>query len=403
MIFMELKKFMWMLKKDALVLWRSKPRLISLLLFPIIMITLFGYGMGGSLENIPVAVVDQSSGDITDMTLTSIKGMSIFDVKNITTDVNVAKDMVKNGEVKAAIILPPNYDDINDSQSKTVVVYLDSSDQMASQVIIPASQGLFNQIGGEIGAQKLASLQVSGASSDNSATTDANSGENTISSGNSGATGIINSINLQINKVYGNVAYIDFLVPAVLAMTVMFSCMMGMGESVAGERERGELARLFMTPTTVATVIGGKIFSKLTIETGRAMILLVAAVILFGVTIKGSVILVILLLILSALCFVGFGIMISARAASQEDYTQMVMPFTMPMMFVSGVFYPVETMPWIFQKIAYLVPLTYINDAMRGVMLKGAGIGDIWLDIIVLLGFTVLFFGLGVTRFNRDI
>lgn len=400
---MELKKFMWMLKKDALVLWRSKPRLISLLLFPIIMITLFGYGMGGSLENIPVAVVDQSSGDITDMTLTSIKGMSIFDVKNITTDVNVAKDMVKNGEVKAAIILPPNYDDINDSQSKTVVVYLDSSDQMASQVIIPASQGLFNQIGGEIGAQKLASLQVSGASSDNSATTGANSGENAISSGNSGATGIINSINLQINKVYGNVAYIDFLVPAVLAMTVMFSCMMGMGESVAGERERGELARLFMTPTTVATVIGGKIFSKLTIETGRAMILLVAAVILFGVTIKGSVILVILLLILSALCFVGFGIMISARAASQEDYTQMVMPFTMPMMFVSGVFYPVETMPWIFQKIAYLVPLTYINDAMRGVMLKGAGIGDIWLDIIVLLGFTVLFFGLGVTRFNRDI
>jgi len=158
-----------------------------------------------------------------------------------------------------------------------------------------------------------------------------------------------------------------------------------------------------MTPTSVATVVGGKIISKLTIETARAILLIVAAIVLFGITINGSLTLTILLLVLSALCFVGFGIMVSARVSTQEDYTQMVMPFTMPMMFVSGVFYPIETMPWIFQKIAYIFPLTYANDALRGVMLKGAGIGDIWIDIAVLAGFTLLFFALGVTRFNRDI
>ncbi|MCL2157401.1 MAG: ABC transporter permease, partial [Methanobrevibacter sp.] len=109
------------------------------------------------------------------------------------------------------------------------------------------------------------------------------------------------------------------------------------------------------------------------------------------------------LLFLGALCFVGFGMMISATAATQEDYTQMVMPFTMPMMFVSGVFYPIETMPWIFQKIAYLCPLTYLNDAMRGVMLKGFGIGDIWIDIVVLSAFLIVFFAAGVVRFDRDV
>ncbi|HNS25916.1 MAG TPA: ABC transporter permease, partial [Methanobacteriaceae archaeon] len=102
-------------------------------------------------------------------------------------------------------------------------------------------------------------------------------------------------------------------------------------------------------------------------------------------------------------CFVGFGIMISARVGTQEDYIQMVMPFSMPMMFISGVFYPLETMPWIFQKIAYLAPLTYANIALREVMLQGAGIGDIWVEVAVLLGFTLLFFAMGVTRFNRDI
>ena len=213
----------------------------------------------------------------------------------------------------------------------------------------------------------------------------------------------MNSINFQVNKIYGDIKYIDFLVPAILAMTVMMGAMMSMGESLAGERERGELARLFMTPTSVATVVGGKIISRLVIQTSTALVLIGAAIVLFNITIAGSMLLTILLLILTALCFVGFGIMVSARVSTQEDYVQMVMPFSMPMMFISGVFYPLETMPWIFQKIAYLAPLTYANNALRAVMLQGAGIGDIWVEVAVLMGFTLLFFAMGVTRFNRDI
>ncbi|BBL62097.1 ABC transporter permease [Methanobrevibacter arboriphilus] len=417
---MEGKKFMWMLKKDLLSLWRHKPRLVSMFLFPIIMIVLFGYGMGGTIENVPIAIVDQSHGEMADQTLMAVKNMSLFEVKNITSNVNLAKEMVNNGEVKAAIILPPNYDDIRTDQSKMVVLYLDSSDQIASQAIVPATQGLFSQLSAQIGAEKLASLEVQNtamnpqSSSSNGSgvanTTDNSTADNSAadssgadSSISSNVNGIVNSINLQINRIYGDIAYIDFLVPAVLAMTVMMSCMMGMGQSIAGERETGELARLFMTPTSITTVVGGKIFSKLIIEIAKALILLAAAILLFGITINGNIFLAIGVLILGALTFVGFGIMISATTQTQEDYTQIVMPFTMPMMFVSGVFYPIETMPWIFQKIAYLFPLTYLNDAMRGVMIKGAGIGDIWIDLLVLLGFLVFFFVAGVIRFDRDV
>ncbi|MFY9638723.1 MAG: ABC transporter permease [Methanobacterium sp.] len=390
----ETKKIMWMVKKDLMVLWRHKPRLFSLFLFPIIMITLFGYGMGGTINNIPVVVVDQSQGAITDATLSAIKGNTLYDVKEITSDPNAALAMVQNGQAKAAIILPTNYDNLNDTSQKSIVVDVDSSDQIAANALIPATQGLFNQINQQIAAQKLQTTstpaiavttnQVSGSS------------ENTFQS-------IVNTINVQIDKLYGNITYLDFLVPAIIGMTVLFGCVFGMGEIVAGERERGELARLFMTPTSVATVIGGKIISKLVQETGRGIILIAAAILLFGIIINGSMMLTILLIILGALCFIGFGIMVSARVSSQEDFMQSVMPITMPMMFVSGVFFPIETMPWIFQKIAYILPLTYVNDALRAVMLKGAGVGDIWIDIVVLLGFTAVFFALGVTQFNRDI
>ncbi|WJI09460.1 ABC transporter permease [Methanobacterium sp. CWC-01] len=395
----ETKKIMWMLKKDLIVLWRHKPRLLSIFIFPILMIALFGYGMGGSIENIPVVVVKQTDGPVTDATLNAIKGMSLYDVKDIINDPQMGREMVESGQVKAAIIMPPDYENLNSTNAKSVVVYVDSSDQMATQALIPVTQALFSQISSQIGMQKLEAMGVQSTSvqvqSQGVQTSSPLAGIN--------LQNIMNSINFQINKIYGDIKYIDFLVPAVLAMTIMMGAMMGMGESLAGERERGELARLFMTPTSVATVVGGKIISRLTIQIATAMVLIVAAIVLFGVTINGSMVLTILLMVLTALCFVGFGIMISARVGTQEDYIQMVMPFTMPMMFISGVFYPLETMPWIFQKIAYLVPLTYANNALRGVMLKGAGIGDIWTSIAVLLGFTLLFFALGVTRFNRDI
>lgn len=183
----------------------------------------------------------------------------------------------------------------------------------------------------------------------------------------------------------------------------MMSCMMGMGASIAGERETGELARLFMTPTSISTVVGGKIASKLIVELVRALILIFMAIVLFNVSIKGGILQTFIVLFFGALCFVGFGIMLSARTNTQEDYTQIGLPFSMPMMFVSGVFYPIETMPWILQKIAYIFPLTYLNDAMRGVMIKGQSLGDVWLDLAILLGFTALFFIIGVKRFNRDI
>lgn len=390
----ETKKIMWMIKKDLLVLWRHKPRLISLFLFPIIMITLFGYGMGGTITNIPVVVVTQSNGPVTDATLTAIKGMDLYDVKDIITDSNKGLEMVSTGQVKAAIILPTNYDNLNDTSPKSIVVDVDSSDQIASNALVPATQGLFNQLNTQLAAQKLQSSSI-GVS-----TTPVNG---SAAQTTTPVQSILNTINLQINKLYGNISYLDFLVPAVIGMTVLFGCVFGMGEVIAGERERGELSRLFMTPTSVATVVGGKIVSKLVQETARGIILILAAIALFGIIINGSMLLTVFLIILGALCFIGFGIMVSARVSSQEDFMQSVMPITMPMMFVSGVFFPIETMPWIFQKIAYILPLTYVNDALRAVMLKGAGIGDVWLDIVVLVGFTLLFFMLGVSQFNRDI
>lgn len=384
----EVRKLNWMIKKDLLFLWRHKPQLVAILCFPIMMILLFGYGMGGTLDDIPIVIASQDHGEITDYTLDKIKTDSMYDVKKVVDEPKEAKEMVNNGDVKAAIILPDNFED-SANKSSTVVFYVDSSDQMTTQVLVPSTQALFSEMSANISSGEYKNVKVEDADKNDN-------DENNVMN-------MASAITLQIKKIYGDIKYIDFLVPAILGMTVMMSCMMSMGQSVAGERETGELARLFMTPTNVSTVVAGKIIARLVIETGRAIVLLLAAMILFDIMVKGSLALTFALLVLTGLCFIGCAIMISARVATHEDYIQMVLPITIPMMFISGVFYPIETMPWIFQKLAYICPLTYANNALRGVMLQGRGLGDIWLEILVLIGFTLIFYTIGVLKFDRDV
>lgn len=375
---MESKKFKWMIKKDLLTLWRHKIQFASLILFPILMIALCGWGMGGTVENTPVIIVKQSSGDLTDQIINALKSDNTYDIKNIVSDADDAKNDVDNGKYKAAIILPS---DLEDSISPTAVLYVDSSDQLTTQTLVPTTEKIFSSISESIEMQEI----------------------NASSTSTSLATSTVRNVKLQVNKIYGDIDYIDFLLPGVLAMTMFMSSMLTMGNSIAGERERGELARLFMTPTSIPTVLSGKITSQVVKEMIRAIILIIAALLLFNVMIKGNFILLLLVMLISVFCFVGFGMMFSATAKTQEDYIQIVMPIAMPMMFICGVFFPTETMPWILQKIAYILPLTYANDAFRGVMLQGAGIGSIAIDLLILIGFAILFFAVGVLRFNRDV
>lgn len=373
----EINKIKWMIKKDLLTLWRHKVQFASLILFPILMIALCGWGMGGTVENTPVVVVKQSSGDVTDQVINALKADDTFDIKDIITNSDDAKEKVDNGEVKAAIILSSDFESSN---SKNAVLYIDSSDQLTTQTLVPKTEQIFASLSEKVGTQQV----------------NANTTTNPI-------TQTAQTIKLQVNKIYGDLDYIDFLLPGVLAMTMFMSSMMTMGNSIAGERERGELSRLFMTPTNVSSVLTGKIISQVVRELIRALVLIIAAMLLFNVMIKGNLLLLVLVILIAVLCFVGFGMMFSATAKTQEDYIQIVMPVAMPMMFICGVFFPTETMPWILQKIALFLPLTYANDAFRAVMLKGAGLGSIAFDLIVLLAFALLFFIVGIVRFNRDV
>ena len=196
---------------------------------------------------------------------------------------------------------------------------------------------------------------------------------------------------------------IDFLLPAILAMIIFQGATMGLGRAIAGERKDGSLTRVFLTPTSNVSIILGTQMFYLFLEIVRSTFIIFVAVILFGVSITGNVLdIIVLIAIYSAGC-TGIGMVLSVITKNQEQYMAVGMLVSMPMMFLSGVFFPVQTMPPILQGVAGYLPVTYAADALRGVMVKGFTLSQLAPDIIALLLFGAFTLTLSLMLFKREL
>ena len=133
----------------------------------------------------------------------------------------------------------------------------------------------------------------------------------------------------------------------------------------------------------------------------QGFIIMLLAMGLFGVTIQGNILLVIGLLLLGVFSFVGLGIALTSLAKDQETATMIMMTIMFPMMFLSGIFFPVKMMPGFMQTISSFLPLTYASDAMRKVMVLGAGVPQITTDLLVLIIFGIVMLAVAVPLFKR--
>ncbi|PIN83395.1 ABC transporter permease, partial [Candidatus Micrarchaeota archaeon CG11_big_fil_rev_8_21_14_0_20_47_5] len=138
-------------------------------------------------------------------------------------------------------------------------------------------------------------------------------------------------------------------------------------------------------------------------ESVRSSLIVFAAMLLFGVTIKGSVLSILFLIAIYSAGATGMGMILSVIARSQEQYMSIGMIVTLPTMFLAGVFLPIETMPQALQGLAKALPITYAADAMRGVMIKGFELGMVMPDILFLLAFAMLTIALSILLFKREL
>jgi len=184
-------------------------------------------------------------------------------------------------------------------------------------------------------------------------------------------------------------------------MVVMMALMTGLPHAISYEKDMGTLDGMLAAPINRLSIILGKVMAQTVRGMIQGFIILLLAVLLFGVVIEGSILLVIFLILLTVFSFVGLGILITSFTENEETATMVMMTLMFPMMFLSGVFFPLQQMPWYMQGIAHFLPLTYATTALRKVMVLGADIPAVGTEILILVGFGIVLLLIAVPMFKR--
>lgn len=194
--------------------------------------------------------------------------------------------------------------------------------------------------------------------------------------------------------------YIDFLVPGLLAMGLMGGGLWGVGFAIVDMRLRKLLKRFMATPMKKTDFLGAIMISRLVFMIPEVLILLVFARFVFGVVIEGSVLAVVFLVILGAFTFAGIGLLVACRAKTLEAVSGLMNLVMLPMWVLSGIFFSSERFPDAAQPFIKLIPLTPLINSLRAVMLEGASLTSQWPEILILAGWGVTTFILGLKWFR---
>lgn len=379
--------------KDTMELFRNKMMLVMLILMPLFMMVMVGfiYSSDTSMSNVPIALVNQDSGygnsTVASQTFTTVlqqinNSTGMMKLSNVSS-VDEIKTLVKNGEIDGGIVIPSNFtESILTGQQGTIIIITDQSNPQMSSTIQSALKSVFDQMGTMLAQQNVMGLNSS------------------VNYSNSLA--IVKPYTVTTEGIVeGNSTYFDFIAPGIIAMTVMMSVMTGLPAAISQEKEVGTLDGMMAAPINRLSVILGKTLAQTARGLLQGVIILVLAVGLFGVTIHGSVLLVFGLLLLGVFSFVGLGIVLTSFAKDQETAMMLMMTLMFPMMFLSGVFFPIQQMPWYMQGISKFLPLTYASQALRKVMVLGADIPAISTELTILIVFGIVMIAIAVPVFRR--
>jgi len=376
--------------KDLVDLFRNRLGLVLLILMPLFMMVMVGFiypSNGNSVSNLPVALVNEDAGygNSTIASQTFIMGLqqinsqtSMF-VLSSASSMSDVKDMIQRGELDGGIVIPSNFTaSILSGEQGTLIIVTDQSNPQISATIQAVLSGVFDQMGTQLALHKVEPLNATNP------------------------LAVVKPYDVQTEGVVsGNPSYFDFIAPGIMAMTVMMSVMTGLPVAISQEKEVGTLDGMMVAPINRLSIIVGKTLGQTARGLIQGVIILALAVGLFGVTIQGSIFLVFGLLLLGVFSFVGIGIVITSFAKDQETATMLMMTLMFPMMFLSGVFFPIQQMPWYMQDISKVLPLTYAAQALRKVMVLGAGIPAISTELTVLMVFGVVMTAIAVPVFRR--
>lgn len=349
------------------------PQLLGFaLLMPVILLLIFGYAVSFDLHDIPLAVVDQDHTETSRALVRDFEQAGTFVTTVRPTDPSAVEPLFRRDVAKVALIIPPGFArSAARGEVARAQLLLDGSDNTTAATALGYATSI-----------ALTGARSSGAASPDPLLVEART-------------------RTFFNPTLESAV---FLVPGLIALILVIVAVMLTSLAVAREYERGSMEQLFSTPVGRLEIILGKLGPNFILGMLQVLIVLLIGVALFEVPVRGSVLAVFAVSAVFIMAMLMQGLLISVLTKSQMLASQLAAITTLlPALLLSGFIYPVENLPAALQALAAILPARYFVEALRAIMLRGNGIGDVLPQLLPLVLFFFAMLVIALRRFRRQL
>ena len=362
------------IRKEFLQTARDRRTLGFLLGLPALLLVMFGYALNFDVKHIRLAVCDEDGTAASRDLAANFSRTEYFDVVAAPSDPRRIDLLMGEEKIQAAVVIPPDFSrNLLAGREAPVQIIIDG----ANATVASTAAGYIGSIVQNYSVRATTRVLV-----------------------DRGLRGFGVPVEAAIRIWYNpELRSANFLVPGLMAFILMVIVVISTAFSVVREKERGTMEQIAVSPLAPSELIAGKTIPFVIISLVSSHSVLFLGNVLFGVSIRGNYLLLLLTMTLFLVGGLGQGLLISTITRTQQVAFQLAVLTTfLPTFILSGFIFPVRNMPAVIRAITTVIPARFFLSALRGIVLKGAGFHAIWKDLVFLTGFAVLMLGVSASR-----
>lgn len=344
-------------RKEFIHILRDPRTLAVMFVIPIVQLVLLGYAATNDIRRLDTAIYDADRTMQSRQLAQAYRASDYFAISEYVESEDELAALLDTGRVRTGIVIPAGYaDELAKGRPAQVAFLIDGSDPTVAMTAFAAAQSVGQAQGIKVVQQRLG-VDVSQ----------------------------LGGIEVRPRVWYNpELKSANYMIPAIIGIILQFLTALFTALTIVREREQGTIEQLIVTPIRPWELVVGKVIPYIGIAFFDLAEVLVLGVLWFQVPIRGSMPLLLVLSLLFLLTTLGFGLLISSMAKSQQEAMFLSFLIMFPTIFLSGFFFPLEAMPGWLQAISYVIPLRYMLVIIRGIILKGVGL-EAFTDQVIAL------------------
>jgi ABC-2 type transport system permease protein len=364
------RRFFSVARKEVLHILRDPGTLFFAIFIPILELFMLGYAIDMNVRNIRTVVLDQARTQESAQLLKAFRNTDDFDfIAEVSSDQEL-REAIVSGKAHVGIKIPEDYSrKLLARESAQILIEVDGSvSSVAAEAV---------NVGNAIALRESLKLAL---------------GDKPL------------AVDARPRVLFNpDTRSANFFIPGLLVVMCQLMATQFAANTIVREKMNGTLEQLFMTPVQAKELILGKLSPYLVLTFIEMCSIVLLMVLIFRVPINGAFPTLLAISVPFILTTLGLGLWISTKANTTDEAGQLVMGTVMPSIFLSGYVFPVDSMPWFFQQVAQVVPTTWLIDASRGVILRGAGWAELWPNAAVLWGMAVIVLTISALSFRKKV